>query len=131
MIVLDTHVWIWWENGTGSLTPPQRQAIESEYRTGELGISVVSCWEIAMLVGKGRLQLGLETLGWFRTALHRPSVRLLPITPEIAVRAYRLPEPFHPDPADRLIVATAAEHGCPLATSDRRIVEYSGATTVH
>ena len=84
-----------------------------------------------MLTTKGRVELGVDTLTWMRTALDRPAVQLLQLNPEIAVRAYRLPEPFHPDPADRLIVATAIENGCALVTSDRRILQHAGVVTVH
>ena len=91
----------------------------------------MSCWEIAMLVSKGRLNLNMDALSWFRVALSRPSVELLPLTSEIAVRAYQLPEPFHPDPADRLIVATAIENDCALVTSDTRILGHPGVATVY
>lgn len=84
-----------------------------------------------MLVDKGRLHLNVEPLEWMLAELDYPGVELLPMTPEIAVRAYRLPEDFHPDPADRLIVATAMENGCALATSDRRILEHASVATVH
>ena len=61
-------------------------------------------------------------LEWINSELSYPSVQLLPITPEIAVRAYQLPDMFQPDPADRLLVAAAIENNCPLATSDNRII---------
>ena len=132
MIILDTHVWVWWENRTGHLTAAQRESIEAAYRTGSVvGISVISCWEVAMLAIKGRIQLNMDALTWLRMALGRPSVELLQLTPEIAVRAYRLPETFQPDPADRMIVATAIERGCPLVTSDDRIIEHRVVPTIH
>ena len=130
MIILDTHIWVWWENGTGRLTETQREVIAAEYRAGIIGISAVTCWEIAMLVEKGRLQLHVDTLSWLGTALDRPGVELLPLAPEIAVLAYRLPEPFPPDPADRLIVATAIHHGSPLVTSDGRVIGSAPLTTI-
>ena len=131
MKILDTHVWVWWESRNSRLTGPQREAIENEYRTGSLGISAVSCWEIAMLVSKGRLNLNMDGLSWFRVALSRPSVELLPLTSEIAVRAYQLPEPFHPDPADRLIGATEVEIDRALVTSVTRILEHPSVATVY
>ncbi len=131
MIILDTHIWVWWVTNSPRLIAAQAEAIAYEYRHGVVGISVVSCWEIAMLVSKGRLQLGSDLLSWFHVELDYPSVRLSPVTPEIAVRAYELPEPFQPDPADRLIVATAIENDCPLVTSDSRIIEYQSVATVH
>lgn len=130
MIILDTHVWIWWVEGDSRLSPGQRRAIFDEQRGGTIGISVISCWEIAMLVSKGRLDLSVGSLEWLHAELGYPTVELLPLTPEIAVRAYRLPEHFQPDPADRLIVATAIEHGCRLVTSDTRIIEQEVVATV-
>ena len=131
VIILDTHVWVWWVTGNPRLTAAQAAVIAHAYRYRTVGISAVSCWEIAMLVYKGRLQLGADLLTWFREELDYPSVALLPLTPEIAVRAYHLPETFQPDPADRLIVATAIEHGCPLVTSDERIIEHRVVPTIH
>ncbi len=131
MIVLDTHVWIWWVTGDPRLSLNQIEAISLEQDGGTIGVSVVSCWEIAMLVNKRRLHLSVDPLDWMRAELAYPSVELLPLNPEIAVQAYSLPEPFHPDPADRLIVATALENGCALVTSDRRILDHAGVATVH
>ena len=131
MLVLDTHIQIWWVEEDGRLTNAQRLAIESERRqSGTIGVSAISCIEIARLAGAGLIELPTDTLTWISDLLGYPSVQLLPITPEIAVRAYTLPEPFHRDPADRILVATALEFSCPLLTSDRSIVEYPHVTTI-
>jgi PIN domain nuclease of toxin-antitoxin system len=58
MIVLDTHVWVWWVSQTTQLTPQLEQVIQTHQLTG-LGVSLISCWEIAKLVEVGRLQLTL------------------------------------------------------------------------
>ena len=76
------------------------------------------------------MSLNPDVLTWLNSELAYPAVQLLPITPEIAVRAYRLPDTFQPDPADRLIVATAIENDCPLATSDNRIIEQRSVPTI-
>ena len=130
MIILDTHIWVWWSNETGRLTTAQRAAIATELANGSIGISVISCIEIARLTAIGRLELYPDTLTWLRNGIAYPGVRLLPVTPEIAVRAYSLPEPFHRDPADRILVATALEHYCPLVTSDGRILNYPEVNTI-
>ena len=133
MIILDTHTWIWWESEyPTAITDSQQEAIRRELRPGGvIGISAITCWEIAMLVEGRRLDLhGRDAPSWLRTSLTYPNVQLIPITPEIAVRAYTLPEPFHRDPADRILVATALELSCPLLTSDRRIIEYPHVTTI-
>ena len=83
-----------------------------------------------MLVERQRVALQLDALSWLRRLLNYPDVELLPITPEIAVRAYSLPEPFHRGPADRILVATALEYSCPLVTSDGRILDYPHVNTI-
>lgn len=67
---------------------------------------------------------------WFEAALAYPAIRLLPLTPEIAVESTRLPGDFHKDPADQIIVATARIYDCPLITSDKRIRHYTHVQTV-
>ena len=56
MILLDTHIWVWWDDGSPQLTPAQRQHIESHEDSG-LGVSVISCWEVCKLVELNRLVL--------------------------------------------------------------------------
>ena len=131
MIILDTHIGIWWSDEISRLTVSQVSAIAQERRIqGSIGISAITCWEIAMLVERQRVTLQLDALSWLRRLLNYPDVVLLPITPEIAVRAYSLPDPFHRDPADRLLVATAIEWDCPLLTDDREILDYPHVNTI-
>jgi PIN domain nuclease of toxin-antitoxin system len=127
VIVLDTHVWVWWVNGDGRLTETQRAAIE---QAGDLGVSAISCWEVAKLVELGRLALDRPVLDWLWAALAYPGVGLLPLSPEVAVGSTTLPGTFHRDPADQIIVATARAHGCRVATSDRKILAYDHVETV-
>jgi PIN domain nuclease of toxin-antitoxin system len=74
-------------------------------------VSAISCWEVALLVQRGRLALS-------------PAVRLLPLEPAVAVAATRLQEPIHADPADRFLVAQARELAVPLLSADRKIRDY-------
>lgn len=129
MIVLDTHIWIWWVSQPERLTDPQRRAIEAAEATG-IGVSAISCWEVAKLVELGRLELDRPVADWLGLALRYPGLRLLELSPEIAVASTTLPGVFHRDPADQLIVATARVHGCRLVTSDARLVRYEHVETV-
>jgi PIN domain nuclease of toxin-antitoxin system len=124
MIVLDTHIWVWWINGGAELSASKRQVL-SERQADGLGVSVISCWEIAKLVEKGRLVLAVPVGQWVDQALAYPGIRLLPLDPKIAVASTQLPQPFHNDPADQIITATAREMDCPLATDDGRILAYA------
>ncbi len=111
MIVTDTPVWVWWVNGSDRLSPAQREALE-EGETSGIGVSAISCWKVAKLVEVGRLDLDRPVADWLREALRYPGVRLLELTPDIAVASTTLPGDFHRDPADQIIVATARLADC-------------------
>ena len=129
MIVLDTQAWVWWMIDPSQLSEAQRQAI-ADNEADTIGVSVISCWEIAKLCEYGRLELPVELSKWFDAALAYPGVSLLNLTPEIAIESTRLPGDFHRDPFDQMIVATARLYGCPLATTDRQILRYEHVQTV-
>ena len=124
MIVLDTHIWVWWVHNDTQLTDKHREIIQAHEDEG-LGVSVFSCWEVAKLVELKRLTLHCSIDEWLETALRYPGIQLLALTPEIAVESTQLPGEFHRDPADQIIVATARIHDCPLVTVDDKILKYS------
>jgi len=121
--VLDTHIWVWWVHGVPELQEGHRTVLAENEAQG-LGISVISCWEIAKLVEYGRLTLPWPLDEWFNLALAYPGIRLLDLTPRVAIESTQLPGPFHRDPADQIIVATARVHNCSLVTADDRIRKY-------
>ena len=124
MIILDTHIWVWWVHDAPELPASYRPIIEQNEATG-IGISAISCWEIAKLVEKGRLRLPYSTDHWFTLALAYPGILLIPLSPEIAIESTHLPPPFHNDPADQIIVATARTYACALLTVDTKIRNYT------
>lgn len=123
MILLDTHVWVWWVHGDPRLTAEYAEVLASN-EAGGLGVSAISCWEVAKLVEYRRLVLPIPTEHWLDQALSYPGVRLLELTPRIAVESTSLPGEFHRDPADQILVATARVLGCPLVTADEKIRRY-------
>lgn len=123
MIVLDTHIWVWWIHGDSSLSPSTAKFIESNEETG-IVVSVISCWEVSKLVAAGRIQLSVPVSEWFGLALAYPGIRLIDLSPEICVESTQLPGEFHRDPADQIIVATARKLDAPLVTVDRKILKY-------
>jgi PIN domain nuclease of toxin-antitoxin system len=129
MIILDTHIWVWWVHGDEKLTQTQHETITAN-ETDVIGVSAISCWEIAKLVEYGRLSLPCSLEEWFEQALSYPGVELIPLTPEIAIESTRLPGAFQRDPADQIIVATAMVYRCPLVTSDDKILNYPYVTTI-
>jgi PIN domain nuclease of toxin-antitoxin system len=129
MIVLDTHIWVWWVHGSEQLASSQTQIIQAS-ETDTIGVSAISAWEVAKLAEYRRLELPCPLLKWLDAALSYPGIRLIELTPTIAVESTRLPGEFHRDPADQIIVATARLYDCPLVTSDSRILKYPHVKTV-
>ncbi len=127
MIILDTHIFIWWVEKNPRLTEFQFDLIEN-YRTDGLGISVISCWEIAKLVEKQRLGLNIPVEDWLTQALAYPDIVLIDLTIPIIIQSTKLVN-FHKDPADQIIVATAKVYDCSLFTLDRKILDYPDVKT--
>ena len=123
MIVLDTHIWIWWVHGDPALPASARALLDSSEQTG-IGVSAISCWEVAKLAQLQRLSLPCSTIDWIRQALAYPGVQLLDLSPRISVESTQLPGSFHRDPADQIIVATARVFDAPLLTVDAKILAY-------
>lgn len=129
MIVIDTHIWVWWvQNDTTRLTVKYQKWLK-ENETNGIGVSIVSCWEIAKLVEKGRLTLPLTIAEWMELALTYPGVRLLDLTLPIVIDSTQLAG-FHSDPFDQMIVATARYNDSSLLTADAKIIAYSGVKTL-
>lgn len=121
MIVLDTHVWLWWIDRHLKLTSNYEQIIR-QHESGGLGVSIYSCWEIAKAVEYQRIEFDMPVEEWLTQALAYPGIELLPLTPRIAVESTQLPGEFHKDPADQIIVATARVFDCPVVTYDNKIL---------
>ncbi len=127
MVVADTHSWIWWASAPRKLSSRARRALEE---ADEIGVCSISCWELAMLVAKSRLELDRDVLVWIKQSLALPRMTLLPLTPECAVLAAELTEECHGDPADRIIVATTLKARARLVTRDRRIRSFRKVQSV-
>ena len=122
MVVSGTHVWVWWTSGDPALPAALHRFLDSTPAQDEgLGVSAISCWEVAKLVALGRLDLGGPAGWWLASALGYPGVRFLPLSPAVAVEANQLPGSIHRDPADQIIVVTTRLFGCPLLTADAKI----------
>jgi len=123
VIVLDTHVWVWWVHDDAQLPENYRVYIQAHEADG-LGVSIISCWEVAKLVEYQRLKLPIPVEEWLDQALAYPGIQLLDLTPRIVVESTQLPGAFHRDPADQMIVATARVYDSPLVTLDDKIRAY-------
>jgi PIN domain nuclease of toxin-antitoxin system len=129
VIILDTHAWVWWVLDYNKLTVRQQTSIK-ENEMGEIGVSAISIWEVAKLVELGKLELPHSLKEWFEQALSYPGIRVVELTPQIAIESTHLPGKFHRDPADQIIVATARNFDCPLVTSDERILNYKHVKSI-
>jgi PIN domain nuclease of toxin-antitoxin system len=131
MIVIDTHVLVWWVSGSGKLSTAAKKALKTTLNSSsEVLISSISAWEIAMLVEKGRLVLSMDVESWLDEVRQIDGVRFLPVDNEIGVKATALPGDFHKDPADRMIVATARKLAVPVVTADEKILRYEHVKTI-
>lgn len=128
--LLDTHVLIWWLQGDGPLSPAQRRVLDAADGNSPLRVSDISLWEVATLYGLGRIRLTLPLREWLEKAAAPPLVRRYGISPAIAAEVAALPDWFHRDPADRILVATARILGATLLTQDRHIAESGLAGTL-
>lgn len=130
MIVLDTHTLVWWVSGDQTLSGKAKAVIERELEGGQIIVSAITAWEIAMLVEREKLLLSMDVDSWLATVAQIEAVRFMPLDIDIAVKSVVLPGEFHKDPADRMIVATARKLAVPLVTKDEKIRAYAHVKTV-
>ena len=128
-LVLDTHAWVWWLTRPERLSKRQRRAIDRSIASrSALLLSVISCWEVALLSEHGRFRFTTPTATWLQQAAAVPGLEVVPLSLSLICTAARLSALR--DPADMLIVATAQHHGAALVTSDARIAATDLVTIV-
>ena len=128
MTLLDTHAWIWWVNDPTQLSEGAKEAVDEAAAENSVYVSSISAWEVAMLVSKGRLKLKVDAATWVSYSEALSYLTFVPVNNRIAINSIALS--LHPDPADRLIVATALHLGSSIVTKDSKIAAYSGVKTV-
>src|SRR5579863_8063835 len=117
-LLLDTHVWLWLAEGTpGKLSPACLAGIRAASQDGQILISAISVWEVAMLDARKKVLLSTGCHQWVQTALRGPGIELVELSPEIAIDSTRLPDGFQADPADRILVATARHRNATFVTA--------------
>lgn len=121
--LLDTHVFLWWIQGSKELPLKYRRLLHRDDLVEQpLLVSDISLWEIALLVQEKRIRLNRPLRDWLEDATSPPLVERVHISPAVVHQMILLPESFHKDPADRIIVASALVHGARLLTCDQRII---------
>jgi PIN domain nuclease of toxin-antitoxin system len=126
-VVLDTHAWVWWVTEDRRLSRPARRAIEKSQARDLLWLSLISVWEVAKKVQKSQLVLDRPVDDWLDLAVTQPGLHVVELSRPILVESCRLPPPFHGDPADQIIVATARDRDATILTKDQVIRDYAHA----
>jgi PIN domain nuclease of toxin-antitoxin system len=130
LIVLDTHVLVWWLTRAPGLSSAAKRAIAKHSGAGGIVASTISVLEIATAVRRGRLQFTVPLEQWLADMRSIPELRLEPVSADIAAIAGSLPDPMPGDPADRIIAATATLLGSALVTADERLRSLAAPRTV-
>ncbi len=129
--LLDTHVLIWWLTDPSRLSAAQRNVVTAAGADAPLLVSDISLWEVATLYDLGRIRISMPLRQWLEKAVAPPLVRRQGVTPAIAAELAALPDTFHRDPTDRILVATARVLGATLLTQDHRIIASGLADTLN
>lgn len=130
MIVVDTHVLVWWAADPARLSRPAHRAVKRAAAAFAIRASAISIFEIATLLRRGRLQIGIAADEWFSALRLLPELTVEPVSAEIAWQAGHLDDDGPADPADRLIAATALALKAPLVTADERLRGWKSLETV-
>lgn len=128
--LLDTHTWVWWNMAAEKLSDTVVRLVQETEGYDELLISAISFWEFSKLLEKKRIGINCDPLAWLHEALLLPKLRILPLTLNITYLSTVLPHPFHNDPADQIIVASARVEGAIILTKDTRILGYEHVESV-
>jgi PIN domain nuclease of toxin-antitoxin system len=130
MILLDTHIWLWLLHEPSKLSPTAQKAIESEESQNGLLVSAISVWEVAVKSSVGKLILPLPIEQWYELGRTHSGIVIEPLSPIDAIASTQLPDDFHKDPADRILVAITRRYEIPLVTCDAKILNYPHVKTI-
>lgn len=122
--LLDTHTWIWWYMNPDKLSIKVTKLISNPENYEELLLSAISPWEFCKLIEKKRLAIKGSAKKWLEDAFDLPKFRLVPLSPIIAFESTDLKQPFHSDPTDQIIVASAKLEDAMIITKDNLLHEY-------
>ena len=122
-VLLDTHTLLWTTSAKGLLSAKVSQRITSS-KTSEILVSSISIWETYKLMAKGKISLDTPIRQWADSIIHHPSITMIDVNSELFIQSCTLPDGFHSDPADQIIVATARLYDAIILTKDQKILDY-------
>ena len=123
-LLLDTHIWLWLVSGErGAASDEAWNIIRSSVREGRAAISDITFWELAMKGSKHKMGFEPDTRSFLLEAKQAAKISVIEINRNLLIDGALLDA--HPDPADRLIIATARKYNIRLATADRRIISWA------
>jgi len=127
ILLLDTHVWLW------AVEAPEKLGRRTKALLLAAGndrlVSAISALEIARLCLDERIILSISPKKWMEDSARELRLQQVDVGFMIALEAYSLPDPFHRDPVDRVLVATARSNQATLLTADERILAYRHVRT--
>lgn len=126
MILLDTHVFIWLVNGDKKLSGNYLEILKEEQN---ICLSVISCWEISLLLEKDRISIKNSFSEWIQDSIKAYDIEIVNLDLDI-IRTYHQLNDLHSDPADKLISATSICKKIPLLTFDKKLIDYKGLNIV-
>lgn len=128
LLLLDTHIWVWaFHAERARFGEAGALRLESAALRGLTRVSAISVWEVARLVARGRITIGVSIDDWVARAIAAFGGVVVPIDRRIALDSTRLPDLEHRDPADRFLIATARALGATLITVDDIVLAYGAA----
>lgn len=130
MILLDTHVLVWWASDKKKLSREAAKSITDAQKHSSLAVSAISIWELAILLMKGKLVVTIPPEEWLRQIEAIDGLQIISVDAAIAKNSVFLPGVLHQDPADHIIIATARAVGIPLLTADKKIRDYPHVETI-
>lgn len=130
VILLDTHVMVWWVSEPSRLSKAAHEAIKNQLKTGPLWAATISILEISTASRRGRLDFARPFSDWLADLRTLPDIQFQPLTVEIARMAGAFGEEIPGDPADRIIAATAMHLEAHLVTADKMLLKVKALQTI-
>jgi PIN domain nuclease of toxin-antitoxin system len=130
VILLDTHVWVWYLDNPDILSRNALSHLEHAKERRAVYVSSISVWEVCMLEKKGRISFSIPVKEWIQQSERLSFFNFIPVDNAIAEKSVSLDGGLHSDPADRIIIATALLRKYPLITKDAKIIDYEKVSAI-